>query len=260
VRILAIGDVIGKPGRKAVQRLVPGLRSQYDLDYVIANAENAAGGKGLTPATADILLDSGVDILTSGNHIWAQKEILPCLNSEMPLLRPLNYPSGVPGRGYLINGMLMVVNLLGRTFMGNVDCPFRTMDQLLESLEYPQLIIVVDFHAEATSEKNALGRHLDGRVAAVVGTHTHIGTVDTRILPGGTAYVTDIGMVGPMDSIIGDDIHSVLRRFLTQMPTRLSVGKGDLILNSVLIDIDDTTAKATDIKRLDFVLEENDES
>lgn len=260
MRILAIGDVIGKPGRKAVQRLVPGLRSQYDLDYIIANAENAAGGKGLTPATADILLDSGVDILTSGNHIWAQKEILPCLDSEMPLLRPLNYPSGVPGRGYLINGMLMVVSLLGRTFMGNVDCPFRAMDRLLESLEHPQPIIVVDFHAEATSEKNALGRYLDGRVAAVVGTHTHIGTVDTRILPGGTAYVTDIGMVGPMDSIIGDDIDSVLRRFLTQMPTRLSVGKGDLLLNSVLIDIDEITAKATDIKRLDFMLEENDES
>ena len=260
MRILAIGDVIGKPGRKAVQRLVPGLRSQYDLDHIIANAENAAGGKGLTPATADILLDSGVDILTSGNHIWAQKEILPYLDSEMPLLRPLNYPSGVPGRGYLINGMLMVVSLLGRTFMGNVDCPFQAMDRLLESLEHPQPIIVVDFHAEATSEKNALGRYLDGRVAAVVGTHTHVGTVDTRILPGGTAYVTDIGMVGPMDSIIGDDIDSVLRRFLTQMPTRLSVGKGDLILNSVLIDIDNTTAKATDIKRLDFVLEENDES
>jgi len=260
VRILAIGDVIGKPGRKAVQRLMPGLRSQYDLDYIIANAENAAGGKGLTPATADILFDSGVDILTSGNHIWAQKEILPCLDSEIPLLRPLNYPSGVPGRGYLINGILMVVNLLGRTFMGNVDCPFQAMDQLLESLEYPQPIIIVDFHAEATSEKNALGRYLDGRVAAVVGTHTHIGTVDTRILPGGTAYVTDIGMVGPMDSIIGDDIDLVLRRFLTQMPTRLSVGKGDLILNSVLIDIDETTAKATDIKRLDIMLAENDES
>ena len=256
MRILAIGDVIGKPGRKAVQRLVPGLRAQYGIDFVIANAENAAGGKGLTPATAEFLLKSGVDVLTSGNHIWAQKEIIPCLNSEMPILRPLNYPPDVPGRGYLVHGGLMVVSLLGRTFMGDVDCPFRAMDCLLQDIKGQRPVIIVDFHAEATSEKNALGRYLDGRVSAVVGTHTHVGTVDTKILPGGTAYVTDLGMAGPMESIIGDDIESVLHRFLTQMPNHLSVGQGNLLLNSVLIEVEASTARATDIKRLDLVVEE----
>jgi metallophosphoesterase (TIGR00282 family) len=236
------------------------LRSQYELDFVIANAENAAGGKGLTPPTAEALLGSGIDLLTSGNHIWAQRDILPYLDGEMPLLRPLNYPPGVGGRGFLIDGGLMVVNLLGRTFMGDLDCPFQAMDRLLDEESELPPVILVDFHAEATSEKNALGRHLDGRVSAVLGTHTHIGTVDTRIFPGGTAFVTDIGMVGPLDSVIGDDIDSVLRRFLTGIPNRLQVGKGDVIFNSVLIEIDATTGKATDIGRLDLTAAEKDES
>lgn len=251
MRILAIGDIIGKPGRKAVESLVPGLRHEYEIDFIIANAENSAGGKGLTLPIADALLDCGIDVLTSGNHIWTHKEIFPHLDSDLPILRPLNYPPGVPGRGYLIKDDVIVVNLLGRTFIGYGDCPFRAMDELLQEIDNSSPIIIVDFHAEATSEKNALGRYLDGRVSAVVGTHTHVGTIDTRVLPHGTAYVTDIGMAGPSDSIIGDDINLVLSRFLTQMPNRLSVGRGDVTVNSVLIDINESTGRATNIMRLD---------
>ena len=222
--ILAIGDIIGKPGRQAVQRLLPDLRRQYGLDLVMANAENTAGGIGLTSTTAKELFNAGVDVLTSGNHIWAQKEIIPYLEGEMPILRPLNYPPGVPGRGYIVNRQATVVNLIGRTFMGDFDCPFRAMDKLLAELEPKPPVIIVDFHAEATSEKMAMGRYLDGRVSAVLGTHTHVGTTDAQILPRGTAYVTDIGMTGPINSVIGDDTESVLQRFLTAIPYRLSVG------------------------------------
>jgi len=190
--ILVIGDIIGRPGRQAVQEFLPGLRQLYGLDMVIANAENTAGGFGLTSATARELFDAGVNVLTSGNHIWAQKEIVSYLDGDMPILRPLNYPPDVPGRGYLIIKQTMVVNLIGRTFMGNLDCPFRAMDKLLSELDRKPPVIIVDFHAEATSEKVAMGRYLDGRVSAVLGTHTHVGTIDTQVLPGGTAYVTDI--------------------------------------------------------------------
>ncbi|TET16833.1 MAG: TIGR00282 family metallophosphoesterase [Dehalococcoidia bacterium] len=248
--ILVVGDVIGRPGRRAVGALLPGLRQQYGLDLVIANAENVAGGLGLTSTTAKALLDAGVDVLTSGNHIWAQKEIVPYLDSEMPILRPLNYPPGVPGRGYLVNGQAMVVNLMGRTFMGNFDCPFRAMDKLLAELKDKPPVIIVDFHAEATSEKMAMGRYLDGRVSAVLGTHTHVGTIDAQLLPRGTAYVTDIGMTGPIDSIIGDDAEAVVRRFLTMIPHRLSVGKGKIIFNAVLVRVDDNSGKAIGIDRI----------
>jgi len=250
VLILAVGDIIGRPGRQAVQELLPGLRQQYGLDLVIANAENAAGGLGLTSITAKELLNASVDVLTSGNHIWAQKEIIPYLDGEMPILRPLNYPPGVPGRGYIINGQAMVVNLIGRTFMGDLDCPFRAMDQLLAELEHKPPVIIVDFHAEATSEKVAMGRYLDGRVSAVLGTHTHVGTIDAQLLPQGTAYVTDIGMTGPMDSVIGDDAEAVIRRFLTVIPHRLSVGKGKTIFNTVLVRIDDDSGRAISIERI----------
>ncbi len=248
--ILVVGDVIGRPGRMAVGALLPGLRQQYGLDLVIVNAENVAGGLGLTSTTAKALLDAGVDVLTSGNHIWAQKEIIPYLDSEMPILRPLNYPPGVPGRGYLLSGQAMVVNLMGRTFMGNFDCPFRAMDKLLAELKHKPPVIIVDFHAEATSEKIAMGRYLDGRVSAVLGTHTHVGTIDAQLLPQGTAYVTDIGMTGPIDSIIGDDAEAVIRRFLTMMPHRLSVGKGKTIFNAVLVRVDDNSGKAISIDRI----------
>jgi metallophosphoesterase (TIGR00282 family) len=234
-----------------VAELLPDLKQQCRIDCVIANGENVAGGLGLTPGTAEELFDAGVDVITSGNHIWAQKEIIPCLDSELPILRPLNYPPGVPGRGYLVfKKRLVVVNLIGRTFIGNFDCPFRAMDKLLAELEPVPAVIVVDFHAEATSEKVALGRYLDGRVSAVLGTHTHVGTIDARLLPAGTAYVTDIGMTGPIDSVIGDDTESVLSRFLSLIPHRLTVGKGRVDFNAILVTVDGKTGKATDIERI----------
>jgi len=248
VLILAIGDIVGRPGRRAVSQLLPGLRQQYGLDLVIANGENAAGGIGLTLSTARELLDAGVDVITSGNHIWAQKEIIPYLDGEMPIIRPLNYPAVVPGKGYIAIGQVAVVNLMGRTFIGNFDCPFRAMDQLLSELE--QQIIIVDFHAEATSEKVAMGRYLDGRVSAVLGTHTHVGTIDAQLLPHGTAYVTDIGMTGPIDSVIGDDAEAVIQRFLTGIPHRLSVGKGKTAFNAIMVKVDDDSGKALSIDRI----------
>ncbi len=248
--VLGIGDVIGRPGRRAVARLLPGIIRKYGVDLVVANAENIAGGIGVTSATAQELLDAGASVLTSGNHVWAEKEIIPHLDGGLPLLRPLNYPPGVPGRGYLVAGQVMVVNLIGRTFMGSFDCPFRAMDKLLGELESKPPVIIVDFHAEATSEKVALGRYLDGRVSAVLGTHTHVGTTDVQLLPRGTAYVTDIGMTGPVDSVIGDDIEAVTRRFLTMIPHRLSVGKGRVALSAVLVRVDEASGRALSIERV----------
>jgi len=250
VLILAVGDIIGRPGRQAIQKLLPDLRQQYGLDLVIANGENTAGGLGLTSTTAKELLNACVDVLTSGNHIWAQKEIIPYLEGEMPILRPLNYPPSVPGRGYIVNSQAMVVNLIGRTFMGDFDCPFRAMDKLLAELEPKPPVIIVDFHAEATSEKMAMGRYLDGRVSAVLGTHTHVGTTDAQLFPRGTAYVTDIGMTGPIDSVIGDDTESVLQRFLTAIPHRLPVGKGKVMFNAILVKIDEGSGRALSIDRI----------
>ncbi len=257
MKILAIGDIVGRPGRQIVHRLLGDLRKEYGIDLVIANGENAAGGFGLSVSTARELLDAGADVITSGNHIWAQKDILPCLDDkDMPILRPLNYPPGVPGRGYLVTGKTMVVNIIGRTFMSDVDCPFRAMDRLLADLAPAPPVIIVDFHAEATSEKVAMGRYLDGRVSAVLGTHTHVGTIDTQVLPGGTAYVTDIGMTGPSDSVIGDDAEAVIKRFLTMMPHRLSVGNGKPFMNAVLVDVDEKSGKASGIERVTRETEE----
>lgn len=250
MRILTIGDIVGRPGRLAIQTFVPALRDEYGLDLVIANGENAAGGFGLTLRTARELFDAGVNVITSGNHIWAQKEIIPYLDTDAPVLRPLNYPPDVPGRGWLITGNVMVVNIIGRTFMNEYDCPFRAMDALLDEVNDAPPVIIVDFHAEATSEKVAMGYYLDGRVSAVLGTHTHVGTIDSHILRGGTAYVSDIGMTGPADSIIGDDKDTVLQRFLTMMPNRLRVGEGRPMFTSILVDVDETTGKATHIERI----------
>jgi metallophosphoesterase (TIGR00282 family) len=255
LRILAIGDIIGKPGRKAVKEILPGLRHEYNIDLVVGNGENAAGGLGLTPSTAEELFDSEIDVITTGNHIWAQKEIIPYLESEPAILRPLNYPPTNPGRGYLLKKKTLIVNLVGRVFIGHFDCPFRAMDQLLAEFEHKSIPIIVDFHAEATSEKVAMGKYLDGRVSAVLGTHTHVGTIDAHILPGGTAYVTDIGMVGPIDSVIGDDPNSVIERFLTQMPSRLSVGKGNVSFDAILVEVDKKTGKAVDIKRIQKIVD-----
>ena len=250
MKILAIGDIIGKPGRNALKEILPALCDEHNIDLVVGNGENAAGGLGLTPSTAEDLFDSGIDVITTGNHIWAHNDIIPYLNGELAILRPLNYPPMNPGRCYLLKNNVLIVNLVGRVFMGHVDCPFRAMDQLLVEFEHKSIPIIVDFHAEATSEKVAMGRYVDGRVSAVVGTHTHVGTADARILPGGTAYVTDIGMVGPRDSVIGDDPDSVIKRFLTQIPSRLSVGKGEVSFDAILVEVDEKTGKAVDIRRI----------
>jgi hypothetical protein len=245
-----IGDIVGQPGRQVVKELLPGLRQQYGFSLVIANAENVAGGLGLTSTTAEELLSAGVDVLTSGNHIWAQKEIIPHLDGEMPILRPLNYPPGVPGKGYIVNRQAMVVNLIGRTFMSDVDCPFRAIDQLLTEVKSKPPVIIVDFHAEATSEKVAMGRYLDGRVSAVLGTHTHVGTSDSRLLPQGTAYVTDVGMTGPVDSVIGMETEVVIQRFLTGIPHRMSVARGKTMFNAVLLRVDEKSGRAISIDRI----------
>lgn len=245
-----IGDVVGQPGRQVVKELLPGLRRQYGFSLVIANAENVAGGLGLTSTTAEELLSAGVDVLTSGNHIWAQKEIIPHLDGEMPILRPLNYPPGVPGKGYIVNRQAMVVNLIGRTFMGDFDCPFRAIDQLLTEVKHKPPVIIVDFHAEATSEKVAMGRYLDGRVSAVLGTHTHVGTSDSQLLPQGTAYVTDVGMTGPVDSVIGMETEVVIQRFLTGIPHRMSVARGKTMFNAVLVRVDEKSGRAISIDRI----------
>ena len=256
MRILMIGDVIGSPGRDAVRRILPGLRQEKEIDLVIANGENAAGGYGLTVDTASDLLDSGVDVLTSGNHIWDKKEFIPYMDDVhgdgLPVVRPANYYNA-PGVGVIHRKGVAVVNLMGRVFMANLDCPFRTADQLLDDLRYSDetRVIIVDFHAEATSEKQAMGWYLDGRVSGVFGTHTHVGTVDARILPGGTAYLTDVGMTGPVDSVIGSDTRAVLDRFLTSMPQRLEVAKGPCALNSVLVEVDEDTGRSSHLERID---------
>lgn len=252
MRILMIGDIIGKPGRQAIKALLPEVRQEFGIDMVIANGENTAGGFGITSDTAYELLDNGVDVLTSGNHIWDQKEIIPSMDEGLPLIRPANYPNA-PGRGFLFHNGVMVLNLMGRVFMPPLDCPFRTADTILKEIktaENPK-IIIVDFHAEATSEKQGLGWYLDGRVSAVLGTHTHVGTVDAKILPRGTGFLTDVGMTGPINSVIGSQVDAVLDRFLTGMPQRLNVATGPVTMNSVLLDIDSETGHATAIQRID---------
>ena len=251
MRILMMGDVVGKPGRRAVQKLLPELREEHRVDLAIANAENAAGGVGLTPETAQDLYQAGVDVLTTGNHAWAKKEIVPYLESEAPIIRPVNYPPGTPGRGYLIYEDVLIINVVGRVFMQAVDDPFRTVDRVLKDVGSNPRIVIVDCHAEATSEMGAMGWYLDGRVSAVLGTHTHVVTVDARVLPKGTAFVTAIGMVGPRDSIIGNGAEEVLERFMTQMHVRLTVATGVVTFSSVLVDVDDETGSARSIVRID---------
>ncbi|MDA0987536.1 MAG: TIGR00282 family metallophosphoesterase [Chloroflexi bacterium] len=255
MRVLMIGDVIGRPGRRAVESLLPGLRDEYGIDLVVANGENAAAGFGLTLDTAQELFDSGVDVITSGNHIWDQKEIIPHLDTGLPILRPLNYPSTTPGKGYVEVKGVVVVSLIGRVFVGNYDDPFRAMDALLAELGDSHRMILVDFHAEATSEKVAMGWYLDGRVSALVGTHTHVGTVDTSLLLKGTGYVSDLGMVGPWHSVIGSTIEDVLERFLNQTPRRLAVASGAVTFGSVMVDIDEATGRASQIVRVDREVE-----
>ncbi len=251
MRVLLIGDVVGKLGRRAVAALLPALRQELRLDFVVANGENLAHGRGTTEATVREMLQAGVDVVTGGNHTWAYPEFLPVLDSDLPVLRPANYPADVGGRGVWQSERLAVLNLIGRTFMAPLDDPFRVADTMLAELP-AGLPVVVDFHAEATSEKQAFGWHLDGRVAAVVGTHTHVPSADARLLPQGTAFVTDLGLCGARDSVIGTDVSAVLKRFRTGLPTRLPPAeKGPAVLCSALVEIDPSSGLARSIERVD---------
>lgn len=263
MKILFVGDIIGRPGRRALRELLGKIVEEYEIDFTIANGENAAGGMGITPAIAMEIFGMGVDVLTSGNHIWAKKEILSFLNEETRILRPANYPEQVPGRGSGIfsskqGQKVGVLNLEGRVFMKHLDCPFRVGEKEVERLRKETLIIIVDFHAEATSEKMAMGWFLDGGVSAVLGTHTHIQTCDDRILNEGTAYITDVGMTGPMDSVIGIRKQVALDRFLTQIPWKFDVASGEIELQGVMVEVDENTGKSKNIKRLRIPLNERE--
>ena len=255
MRVLIIGDVVGNPGREAVRALVPQLRRRHDLDLVVANCENAAGGAGVTPKTAQELFRAGVDFLTSGQHIWHYKEILPYLNQEPRIIRPANYPNGAPGSGVgLVTARdgtrVGILNLVGRVFLETVDCPFRVGERQVERLRKETPVILVDMHAEATSEKVAMGWYLDGQVSAVVGTHTHIQTADERILPKGTAYLTDLGMTGPYDSVIGRRVDQILERFVTGMPRKFDVPETNVILCGAVLELDAKSGRAERIARI----------
>ena len=255
MRILMVGDIVGRRGREAALDIVPSLRAEHNIDFVIVNAENAAAGIGITPDIAESLLQRGnIQVLTLGNHAWGKREIYPTLDTETRLLRPANYPPGAPGRGYGVYngpaGPVGVISLQGRTFMDQVDDPFRAVDAILEDLRGKAKVIVVDFHAEATSEKQAFSWYVDGRVSAVIGTHTHVQTADERILPGGTVYLTDVGMTGPMDSIIGMRRDVVIPKFLSGLPARFEVSDDPAQLCAVLFDIDPTTGHARSVRRI----------
>jgi 2',3'-cyclic-nucleotide 2'-phosphodiesterase len=257
MKILFVGDIVGKPGRNAVRQLVPRLREQHGLDLCIGNSENSAGGAGITPESADELLESGIDLLTSGNHTFAKREIGPYLDRpDSRQLRPANYPDGAPGRGHAVltassGARLGVINLEGRVFMKPLDCPFRTADRLIESLRAQGVrCIFVDMHCEATSEKNAMGHYLDGRVSAVLGSHTHVQTADERVLRGGTAYITDVGMCGPWDSVIGLRKENAIERFLTQRHSSFDLAQGEVYLQGAMVEIDETTGRARSIARV----------
>ncbi len=255
-KILFIGDIIGRPGRETMRYILPKIRQEFAPDVIIANGENSAGGMGINEKKYKELMDMGVDIVTLGNHIWHNKEFSKEITRCQYAVRPANYPPGTPGLEAVINKGVGVINLLGRVFMKEMDCPFRAADRLIEDLKKQTKIILVDLHAEATSEKNAMGWYLDGRVSAVFGTHTHIQTADERILPNGTAFITDAGMVGAFNSIIGVDIAPIIERFLTSMPKKFTVvDKGPMVFNAVLFNVDETTGKAVSIKRIFKIIE-----
>jgi len=256
MRLLFLGDVVGRPGRRAVGPVIRRLRRDEGVALVIANGENASHGKGLTPATAEELRDAGVDVLTSGNHVWQERSLIPYLDENPRLLRPLNFAPGVPGRGWTVVSAgpggtpVAVVNLIGRVFMPPAECPFRAVDAVLPEVARAARLIVVDMHGEATSEKVAMGRYLDGRVSAVVGSHTHVQTADEVVLPGGTAYLTDAGMCGPLDSVLGVRTDRVIARFLSQMPTRFDVADGPAVVQGAVIEVDESTGRARGVRRV----------
>jgi 2',3'-cyclic-nucleotide 2'-phosphodiesterase len=255
MNILFIGDIVGKPGRDAVKALLPELKKEFALDFVIANAENAAGGSGITAKVSQELFDSSVDVLTSGDHIWKKKEIFEIINSQPRILRPNNFPATSPGAGYGVfttakNQKVGVICVLGRVFLEALESPFKTTMEAVSAIAKETNIIIVDIHAEATSEKVALGWYLQGKVSAVLGTHTHIQTADERILPEGTAYLTDAGMTGPYDSVIGRRVEDVLERFLTHVPVRFEVAEGNVQLCAAVVEIDDRSGRAKKITRV----------
>lgn len=251
MKVLFIGDIVGSPGRKAVREYISELRRELNFDYCIANAENAAGGSGITYVVAQELYKLGIDALTMGNHTWSKKEISSFIDSDPKLVRPANYPSEVPGHGsVIINGKLGIVNLIGRVYMDSADCPFKALDRELEHIKSKVKVCIVDIHAEATSEKCAIAWHADGRVSAVLGTHTHVQTADERIFPCGTAFISDVGMTGPSEGIIGVDKDIVLEKFRRCMPVRFELAKGSVQFNAVILEIDDATGKTISIKRL----------
>jgi len=257
LKVLCIGDIVGSPGRKIVKKFVPQFRVEKSVDLVIANAENAAGGSGLTPDLARSLLSCGVDVLTTGDHVWRKREIMSAMEKGLPIVRPENCPVGVPGKGVVVvttdQGFeVAVILLLGRVFLKPIDCPFKAVDRALERLGGRTRLIIADMHAEATSEKVAMGYHLDSRVSAVVGTHTHVATADERVLDGGTAYITDLGMTGPTNSVLGRRIEKVLYNFTTGLPAAFDVAPGPSMLNGALIEIDRETGKAVGIERIHF--------
>ncbi len=264
MKVLFIGDVVGRPGRRAVKELLPKLQQQHSIDFVIANGENSAGGSGITPKTAEELLTAGVDVITSGDHLWDQKEVADLLATEKRFLRPLNYPTGTAGQGSGVFEMrsaecgvrdvIAVMNLQGRTFMPPMESPFLAARAEVERLRAQTRIIIVDFHAEATSEKFALARMLDGQVSAVIGTHTHVQTADEQIFPGGTAYLTDAGFTGPHESILGRQIEPVVQRFLTGAPQRFEVAEDRVMLHGAVIEIDAADGKALKIQRVSEAL------
>jgi metallophosphoesterase (TIGR00282 family) len=261
VKVLFIGDIVGKPGRRALKTWLPVILKKEDVDLVIANGENGAGGFGLTREVALEIMNTGVDVITTGNHIWDKKEFIPVLDELERVVRPANYPPGVPGYGWVqvrtpAGIPVIILNLEGRIFMNPLDCPFRKAIEIWEA--HQDIIIITDFHAEATSEKMALAWHLDGKVSAVVGTHTHVQTADEQILPWGTAYISDVGMTGPSLSVIGMNPQEPLKRFLTHLPNRFQVAKGPMQLNGVTIDVDINTRKALSIKRI-FLREEDED-
>jgi hypothetical protein len=256
-RLLFIGDIVGRPGRELVRRGLAPIVAHHQIDFVIANVENAAAGFGVTPDIAEDLFDCGVDVMTGGNHTWDKKEILPYFDEQPRLLRPINFPAGAPGRGSFVartrRGVpVAVINGMGRVFMTPIDNPFRVIEAEVENVGKDARIIFVDFHAEATSEKVAMGWHLDGRVTAVVGTHTHVQTADDRVLPRGTAYITDVGMTGPHDSVIGVERSAILARFLTALPQRFDTATENPRLNAVIVTADETTGRAQSIDRLNL--------
>jgi 2',3'-cyclic-nucleotide 2'-phosphodiesterase len=262
VNVLFIGDIVGEPGRKAVKQLVPQLRTRFSLDAVIANGENSAGGAGITPRTAEDIFSAGVDVITTGDHLWDQKEVVELLDQEPRFLRPLNYPPGTAGRGSGVfqipgRGTLAVVNVQGRVFMPDLDNPFPTTEAEVQRLQGHTRVVIVDIHAEATSEKIALARLLDGRVSAVIGTHTHVQTADEQIFPGGTAFLCDAGFTGAQESILGREIEPIIRRFVTHTPQRFGVAKDRIYLQGVVIDIDEITGRARRIHRVSEPLTNN---